>query len=72
MLLPAADRLATTSSPNPTTVLFLAYTREELDACLRTLDACQVVRRVWRRDAWPGGYRFVGSGGALLSHRRAS
>lgn len=51
LLLAAVDHLATTRSPNPATVLFLAYTREELGACLSTLNTCNLVRKVRRRDA---------------------
>ncbi|GAB2858047.1 hypothetical protein GCM10027176_70650 [Actinoallomurus bryophytorum] len=52
LLLAAVDHLATTRAPNPATVLFLAYTQEELDACLSTLNACSRVRKVRRCDSW--------------------
>ena len=50
LLLATVDHLATTRSANPATVLFLAYTRRELAACLHTLDACDLVRRARRPE----------------------
>ncbi|MFG2045742.1 macro domain-containing protein [Dactylosporangium sp. NPDC048998] len=54
LILAAVDHLASSRAAGPSTVLFLAYTAEELTACLAVLRGCAALRPLRPPDELPG------------------